>query len=165
MSFLKRFEVWLLLALSVGAIIWVFQTDSGEDGNPEPIAADAPAETGLKILRCTLERDYGNARLDIEMRYRNTSPRPLILLPPDVKLLTAEGKEIAPFILPVEKPAQVAAQTAQDIRLRYWLDKTHLKGPLTLEIRGEKAEVKGTAALDLETLENHKPKSWTGIIP
>jgi len=163
MSFLKRFEVWLLILLSLGASIWVFTTDSDPGlGEQEPIATDAAPEAGLNIHRCTLERDYGNARLDIELRYRNTSPRPLILLPPDVKLLTADGKEVPPFTLPVEKPAQIAAQTAQDVRLRYWLDKSHLQGSLTLEIRGEKAEVKSASPVDLDKLENGKPKTWTG---
>jgi len=163
MSFLKRFEVWLLIVLSLGAAIWVFTTDSDPGlGEPEPIATDAAPEAALKIHRCTLERDYGNARLDIELRYRNTSPRPLSLQPPDVRLLTADGKEVPPFILPVEKPPQIAAQTAQDVRLRYWLDKSHLQGPLTLEIRGEKAEVKSAAPVDLDKLENGKPKTWTG---
>ena len=166
MSFLKRFEVWLLIVLSLAAAIWVFTTDSDSisEGAPEPITAEASAEPALKIHRCTLERDYGNARLDIELRYRNASPRPLILLPPDVKLLTAAGKEVPPFILPVEKPAQIPAQTAQDVRLRYWLDKTHLQGPLTLEIRGEKAEIKSATAIELDTLENHQPKTWTGSV-
>lgn len=168
MSFLKRFEVWLLIILSLAAVIWVFSTDSDSvtqgEGNSESITSETSTEPALKIHRCTLERDYSNARLDIELRYRNASPRPLYLLPPDVKLLTTDGKEVPPFILPVEKPAQIAAQTAQDVRLRYWLDKTHLQDLLTLEIRGEKAEVKSATAINLDTLENHQPKTWTGSV-
>lgn len=165
MSFLKRFEVWLLIVLSLGAAVWVLTMDKADDGNPEPISAEASADVpAIKIHRCTLERDYGNARLDIELRYRNASPRPLFLLPPDVRLLTADGKEVPPFMLATEKAAQIPAQTAQDIRLRYWLEKTHLQGALTLEIRGEKVAVKSAAALDLESLEQKKPKTWTGEI-
>lgn len=167
MSFFKRIEVWVLLLLSIAAAVWVFTTDqkAAEDGNPQSIAeGEVSQEPGLKILRCSLERDYGNARLDIELRYRNASPRPLFLLPPDVRLLTAEGKEVPAFTLATEKAAQIPAQTAQDVRLRFWLEKGHLSGPLTLEIRGEKAEVKSSAAVSLDSLENGKPKSWPGAI-
>ncbi|HEY1081094.1 MAG TPA: hypothetical protein VGE29_02470 [Prosthecobacter sp.] len=167
MSFLKRFEVWLLILLCIGAGAWVFITDREQDGNPESLdpAAAVSTEPAVKILRCTLERDYGNARLDIELRYRNASPRPLILQPPDVRLLTADGKEVPPFVLAVEKFPQIAAQTAQDVRLRYWLDKTQLQGGLTLDIRGATAPVKTQAPLDLESLENRKPKTWFGPLP
>ncbi len=168
MSFLKRFEVWLLIALSLGAAVFVLTSDS-EPALDEKTPSSAASSAGindapLKILRCTLERDYGNARLDIELHYRNTSPRPFTLQPPDVRLLTADGQEVPPFVLPVEKPVQIAAQSAQDLRLRYWLDKAHLQGPLTLDIRGEKAEVKSAGPLDLDKLENGKPKTWSGVI-
>lgn len=167
MHFFKRIEVWLLLILGGGAAVWVLLDTPkvDDDGNPETIPAEAPADSAaLVIHRCTLERDFGNARLDIELRYRNASPRPLILQPPDVRLLTGEGKEVPPFILPVEKPPEIAAQTAQDVRLRFWLEKAHLQGPLKLEIRGATAEVKASKALGLETLENGKPKTWKGAI-
>ncbi len=164
MSFLKRPEIWFLALLSLGLSYWVIRTDDVAEGNPEPISTASTPQSALTIHRCSLERDYGNARLDIELRYRNASPRVLNLLPPDVRLVTAEGREVPPFILPVEKPAQIPAQTAQDVRLRYWLDKSHLQGALKLEIRGDRAEVKSAALLDLETLENGRPKIWMGAI-
>jgi hypothetical protein len=132
-------------------------------GDPQPVEA-AEKSAPLVIHRCTLERDFGNARLDIELRYRNASPRPLILQPPDVKLLTGDGKEVPPFILATEKPPQIAAQTSQDVRLRYWLDKSHLVGTLSLDIRGSTAEVKTAVPLEVEKLENRKPKTWPGSI-
>lgn len=166
MAFFKRIEVWVLLLLGAGAAVWVFLDQPKLDGDPEPIEASetADAETALVIHRCTLKRDYGNALLDIELRYRNASPRTLVLQPPDVKLVTADGKEVPPFILAVEKPPQIAAQTAQSVRLRYWLESTHLSGALTLDIRGSKAEVKSAAPLDLTKLENQKSKTWQGAI-
>jgi len=166
MAFFKRVEVWVLLLLGAVAALWVFLDQPSVEGDPEPIeVSETPsAETALVIHRCTLERDYGNARLDIELRYRNASPRALVLQPPDVKLLTADGKEVPPFVLAVEKPPQIAAQTAQSVRLRYWLESTHLSGALTLDIRGSKAEVKTAAPLDLTKLENQKAKTWQGGI-
>ncbi|MDZ4288970.1 MAG: hypothetical protein U0984_13470, partial [Prosthecobacter sp.] len=128
MKFLQRFEVWLLLLLAAGAAVWVLNSRPSADGNAEPIEESAPLQPAITIHRTTLERDYGNARLDIELRYRNASPRTFILQPPDVRLLSADGKEVPPFILPVEKPPQIGPATAQDVRLRYWLEKKHLQG-------------------------------------
>ena len=119
------------------------------------------ADSPLQLRRCTLERDFGNARLDLEVRYKNASPRPLSMQPPDVRLINAAGKDVPPFILPVERPPTVEAQTTADIRLRFWLEKTDLIGALTLDIRGQRLEVKSATPLDLEKLENKKPRVWT----
>ena len=80
---------------------------------------------------------------------------------PDVRLLNAAGKEVPPFILPVERPPTLEAQATADTRLRFWLEKADLGGSLTLEIRGQKLEVKNSTPFDLEKLENAKPKVWT----
>ncbi len=163
MSSLKRIEVWVLLLLGGGAAIWVFLDKPVVEGDPQPIESPS-SESAMVIHRCTLERDFGNARLDIELRYHNASPRPLILQPPDVKLLTGDGKEVPPFILATEKPPEIAVQTSKDVRLRYWLDKAHLQGTLALDIRGTTAEVKNATPLALEKMENRKPKTWPSSI-
>lgn len=159
MHLFKRFEVWLLLVAGVIAVGWSLQTDSTpvDDGPMAEMKADLP----LQLRRCTLERDFGNARLDLEIRYKNTSPRPLFMQPPDVRLINAAGKDVPPFILPVEKPANIEAQTTSDLRLRFWLEKADLAGALMLDIRGQKLEVKNNSPLDLEKLTNAKPKVWT----
>lgn len=159
MHLLKRFEVWLLLIAGGIAVWWSFQSSpaSVDDGPVAEMRADAP----LQLRRGTLERDFGNARLDLEVRYKNTSPRPLFMQPPDVRLINAAGKDVPPFILPIERPTSIEAQTTSDIRLRFWLEKADLAGPLTLDIRGQKLEVKNSTPFDLEKLENKKPKVWT----
>ncbi|MDB6003271.1 MAG: hypothetical protein JWR15_258 [Prosthecobacter sp.] len=159
MRIFQRFEVWLLLIAGGIAIWWSFSPGPtpAEKGPVAEMNADSP----LQLRRCTLQRDFGNARLDVEVRYKNTSPRPLSMQAPDVRLVNATGKEVPPFILPVERPPSVEAQTTGDIRLRFWLEKADLAGSLTLEIRGQKLEVKNGTALDLEKLENAKPKVWT----
>ncbi len=163
MKLFQRIEVWILLILSLGTIIWVFTMDGGS-GNPESITGTDPSTPAIVVHRTTLERDHGNARLDVELRFRNASPRSLTLQPPDVRLLTVDGKEIPLFTLATERPAQIPPQTAQDIRLRYWLEKSHLQGSLLLDIRGQKVEIKTAAPLDLEKLENRAPKVWQGVI-
>lgn len=162
MHLFKRFEVWLLLLAGGIAVWWSFQsnTSPADDAPVAEMNPDAP----LQLRRCTLERDFGNARLDLEVRYKNTSPRPLYLQPPDVRLINAAGKEVPVFILPTERPTSIEAQTTSDVRLRFWLEKTDLAGPLTLDIRGQTLEVKNTTPLDLEKLENAKPKVWTNAV-
>ncbi len=164
--FYKRIEVWLLILLSGSIALWVMKNRPAMEGDPEAIVvSDAePAADALVIHRCTLERDYGNARLDIELRYRNISPRPLVLQPPDVRLLTTQGKEVPPYILPAEPPPQVPARTAQSVRLRFWLEEAHLQSGLNLEIRGHRAEVKAEPPLPLKDLPNQQSKSWQGSI-
>ena len=157
MRIFQRFEVWLLLIAAGIAILWSFSSAPIPAEESPEMSADAP----LQLRRCTLERDFGNARLDLEVRFKNSSPRPLSMQAPDVRLLNAAGKEVPPFILPIERPPTAEAQTTGDIRLRFWLEKADLTGPLTLEIRGEKLEVKNSTPLDLEKLENKKPKVWT----
>ncbi|MEZ5303828.1 MAG: hypothetical protein R3F11_24770 [Verrucomicrobiales bacterium] len=41
--------------------------------------------------------------------------------------------------------------------LRYWLEKSHLGGPLTLEVLGESAPVKSAEPYDLESIPNSEP--------
>ncbi len=159
MRIFQRFEVWLLLIVGGIAIWWSFEPvqTPAETGPGSEMSADA----ALQLRRSTLERDFGNARLDLEVRYKNSSPRPLSMQAPDVRLVNGAGKDVPPFILPVERPPSIGAQTTGDVRLRFWLEKADLAGPLTLEIRGQKLEVKNGTALDLEKLENAKPKVWT----
>lgn len=159
MRLFQRFEVWLLLIAGGIAVWWSFQSNT-TPAEDDPVAA-MNADAQLQLRRCTLERDFGNARLDLEIRYKNTSPRPLSTQLPDVRLINAAGKDVPPFILPVERPATVEAQSTADLRLRFWLEKAELAGSLTLDIRGQKLEVKNNTPLDLEKLENAKPKVWT----
>ncbi len=163
MKFHQRPEVWILLLGCVLAVGWVLMDSSGDSGLGPAVGPPVTAEEPLRLYRVTLERDYGNARLDIEFRYQNASPRPITLQPPDAKLITSAGAEVPPFILAVSPAPVVAAGTTQDVRLRYWLEEDHLKEGLTLQIRDASVLVKADAPFDLDRLENGKPESWTGI--
>lgn len=165
MNFFKRVEVWVLLLAGAAVSLWVLIPAPEEGAEiPPAFSEEGQKQPALQVLRCTLERDFGNARLDVELRYRNDGPRPLILAPPDARLLSAGDVEVPPFVLPAEKLIEIGARTTQEVRLRYWLDQKHLNGALSLEIRGAKAQVKTAKALPLEKLENRKPKVWQGSI-
>jgi hypothetical protein len=158
----KRIEVILLLLLAVGGAVWVLSGSSNGDVydlDPQVKVGGESAEN--RVQRCTLERDHGNARLDLEFRFQNQKTRKLTLQPPQVRLMTAAGKEVAPFFLPFEPQPEIAAGGSQDVRLRYWLEKSDLQGALILEVQSEKLDVKSAAPFDLEKLKNKEPRSFT----
>lgn len=161
----QRPEIWFLLAAGALAAWWALRDpqpyDAAEARTLEKNSAATPGDAVLRIQRSTLTRDFGNARLDIEFHFENRSQRPLFLQPPDVRLIAGESDEVPVFILPTEKPPRVAEHAAADLRLRFWLEKAHLLGPLRLEIRGQTAQVKTAAPLDLESLTNDQPRTWT----
>lgn len=157
MRFFSRPEVWFLILASGIAAWWALREPKPYATDAAEIAATTAEDATLRIQRCTLTRDFGHARLDIELRFRNTAPRPLFMQPPDVRLLTGDGHEVPPFILPTERPPRVPEKLSADLRLRYWLEKEHLAGALRLDVRGQSVEVKAPTPFDLEKLENDKP--------
>lgn len=160
MHFLKRIELWVLLAIIVAGLVWVFTSGgddedaAGEDGTSSVEDPGAP----LKLHRCILERDYGNARLDLELRVRNDKPEKLVLQAPKVKLVTDKGREVQSFFLPFDPVPEVAANSTLDVQLRYWLEASDLQSALTLEVDGKTLPVKGAKALDLNAMKNGEEK-------
>lgn len=162
MKFPRRAELWLLFALVVAGLIFVFASRKGGDDSAGPggTGTAAPSEERpLKLHRCVVERDYGNARLDIDLQLRNDTAEALALQPPKVRLLAAKGREIPPFFLPFEKQPEIPAHTSQVVQLRYWLDASDLQGALELEVDRRIVEVKGAKPFDLATLKNGEKKA------
>ena len=152
MAFFKRVEVWVLLLLSGGVAVWVLSGDGNADLPPAWTVAEPSSNEPVLTLRgCTLERDYGNARLDLRVKVRNTTIRPLMLRPPMVKLLAGDEVEVALFFLPAEMPPDVAAGRTSEVVLRYWLQEAELKQPLVLVVNddGDPMGFKVTTPLDL----------------
>ena len=161
-NFFKRIEVIILLLLAAGGAAFVLLSDhgspdAGAPDEPPPPAGGAGASETDQLHRITIERDFGNARLDLEVRVVNRGTSKLVLQPPLVRLLTGDGREAPPFFLPFNPPAEVPAGSAQTVRLRYWLERADLNGALRLAIADESLEVKSAAPFDLDTLENKKP--------
>ncbi|HSI62607.1 MAG TPA: hypothetical protein VLE43_05795 [Candidatus Saccharimonadia bacterium] len=168
MNLFKRVELWVLLAVVLGGLVWVFT--SGPADEDEAATDSPPRKTGtvvkgdpakpLQVHRSILERDYGNARLDIEVRIQNAGKEKLVLQPPHVRLLTGSGREIPGFFLPFEPQPEIASGTTQDVQLRYWLEKKDLQEALTLEVNGLQAKVKGAQPFDLEALKSKEQKTF-----
>lgn len=163
----KRIEVIILLLLAVGGAAFVLLTNRGGDADadlheaPSPVGSLADSDSH-QLHRITLERDFGNARLDLEVRVVNRGESKLVLQPPRVKLVTTSGRTVPPFFLPFDPPQEVPAKSAQTVKLRYWLERADLSGGLKLAIGDDQLDVKSSASFDIETLENKRPAVLSG---
>lgn len=160
MRWYQRIELWFLAAVVAGVLFFVLGSGAPDDAAATRDERDAKTETGTVIHRRTLERDHGNARLDLDISHTNTTDARLPMQPPAVRLMTGAGREVPPFFLPFNPPPEIAAGTRQEVWLRYWLEKEDLAGVLELEVEGRKVPVKSAAPFDLETLENKKPRNF-----
>jgi hypothetical protein len=161
MQFLKRIELWILLIALVAGLFFVFKSKPQEDsGSTDTASTSTTDNTPLKIHRCVLSRDYGNAQLDLEVRVRNDSPDKLVLQSPKAKLLTEKGREVPSFFLPFQPQPEVPAKSTQDVQLRYWLDAADLNSALKLEVGGNTVAVKSSKAFDLNTLKNTEKRTF-----
>lgn len=156
----QRVEVWVLLVLAAGATAFVFLTSQDENEREPAVTNAEPArpDARLEVRGATLERDFGNARLDLKVHLTNKRASKVTMINPVVRLLNAKGSEVPAFVLPVEPPPEVPPQTTADVLLRFWLEKEDLAGKLTLEVDGEQAEVKSGTPFDLEKIKNAEPK-------
>jgi hypothetical protein len=156
----RRIELWLLFAVVGAGLIFVFASRHRDEepagGGTSASSDDAP----LKLHRCVIGRDYGNARLDIELRIQNAGNDKLLLQPPKARLLAAKGREIPGFYLPFEQLPEVPPKTTQDVQLRYWLEAADLQGALKLEVDGRAIEVKSAKPVDLNSLKNGEQKTF-----
>ena len=160
MSLLKRVELWVLLAIAVAGIIFAFRSKHHEDdqGAGESTAGTTVNDAPLVLHRCVLKRDYGTARLDIELKVRNDDTKKLIMQSPDVKLITGKGRETPGFYLAFEPPPEIPANSTQDVKVRYWLTAEDLQGTLTFDVKGQKLQVKGGTVFDLNSVPNLEEK-------
>ena len=159
MQALKRIELWVLLAVIVAGLVWVFSSGGDDEDAGDPsIATATDAGLPLKIHRCVLERDYGNARLDIELRIRNDSAEKLVMQSPKVRLVTGKGREVASFFLPFDPVPEVAAGSSQDVQLRYWLEAADVQESLSLEVAGKTVPVKSAKPFDLNAMKSGDKK-------
>ncbi|MDH4476685.1 MAG: hypothetical protein QE274_09425, partial [Verrucomicrobiaceae bacterium] len=146
------------------AVLFWALSPTGDEGGWEAgsVSGEVVAGGRVTMLGGAVERDYGNARLDLEVRVRNEGVHPLVMKAPKVRLMAGE-REVPTFFLPAERLPEVAAKTTSEVTLRFWLEAADLKGALVLDVEGEKVPVKSAAVFDLTTLENGKPRAVRGV--
>jgi hypothetical protein len=153
----KRTEFWVVVLAAATAAVWALKPPT----EPPPLAAaelpvDGPQRGTIELLAVSIERDHGNARLDLLVRGRNHGMHPLDLSPPTTRLMTANGREVPPFILPGAPLPAIAPATTSEVVLSYWAEAEDLLGALNLSCNGVSLPVKDAQQLDLETLENQR---------
>lgn len=159
MAWMKRFEIWLVLLLALIGLAWVLWFNPTRDEFDEEVLGDndsavAQVEEDLSLRRLVAKRDYGNVRLDIDLKVRNPKPEKLVMSPPKVRLLAGEGREVPGFFLPFEPLPEVSPNSTQEVQLRYWLEEKDLKGTLELQVDGQKLLIKDSASVEIESLKN-----------
>ncbi|MBL9153437.1 MAG: hypothetical protein JNK37_13165 [Verrucomicrobiales bacterium] len=151
MAFFKRIEVWVLLLLSVGAIVWVLWSeqvqDREEDEAPAPAASHEAASTAagrFAIDGRWLSRE--GEHLILTVRVKRQAAGEAIPLDDDCsRLLTEAGDSVSRFFLPFDAAAVLAGESGAFTDLRYWLPVGQADGRLWLEIDGERLPAKEIA--------------------
>jgi len=160
-SMTKRIEFWILIALTVIGIVWVLRPGTA----PQVNDLDGSDQSALIVKRSSLERDFGNARLDLELRIRHDGIQPLLLKPPSLRLLAGPDgqREVPLFFLPGEPLPQVSPRSTSAVTLRYWLEASDLEGPLWIDWEGTRVPVKSTQPFPLDQLQNRQIRHFNGI--
>lgn len=148
----KRADFWLLLLLvgGVGAYL-AFQ------GKPVVPGRDA---TRFSVEEMTLKRDYGNFLATFRVEYDNREGETFD--PVTGAKLLAEGERAIPgYFVATDIRTPVPAGDQAELTLKYWLEASDLSGPLTLEIQGERLEVKSATPFDGKaSVENQATRSF-----
>lgn len=156
----------LVLAAGVaGVVLW----SGGEPGEGARLAQEEQAAEAdgprFEIRGIELERDFGNARLTIDVLFENRRPSALILQPPDVLLLAGSGdevEEVPDFWLATQPRERIPGRETGRAQLRFWLEARHLQGPLVLVIGTHERTVKTEDPVDLSDFENGRKVSVRG---
>jgi hypothetical protein len=180
MKIFLRIEVLFLLVLAAAGGVWVLFSDKpnmpdvdkpkvvATSDDPGKGTSDDPGKGTTLVRRCRLERDFGNARLDVDLRVTNPHTKQLLLAPPALRLINAKGEDVPAYFLPTEPPPELPAKSTSEVKMRFWLEALDVKGPLVLEVDGQRFDIKSATPLDLETMKNAEPQEmpvggdWTG---
>jgi hypothetical protein len=127
MKLFKRVGFWVLLALVVAALIFVF----------------SKPKLGTEIFTIediTLRQDYSNYEMVIRVSYDNKTDQEINTA--ESAALLAEGdRKIPAFFLAIAPPPKIPANKRTKIDLKYWLEADDLKGPLWLDILGSRVQL------------------------
>jgi hypothetical protein len=149
MAIFKRFEVWLLLVLSiagVGYVLWSENQADGDDGadsgpiKSDPVEVVEEAARQFEVREIRTVADGNNHVIEIELLGRNDSGDPKELTPPEVRLLAKyegdeEESELPSFFLPFDPPPTLAPNGESIVTLKYWLEPRFGKSNPSLTLR------------------------------
>jgi len=165
MTFFKRIEVWVLLALAVAVVVAVMRMDQADDGvrmgsgtEVAHVAGEGQggdqtmaAATRNRIESLRLERDGDFAVVEVVVKVEAAA------LAENARLVREDGSEVEEFFVPFRAgmAAPVTSLEGEDRRsLLFWADRQALAGAMFLEIDGERLPVKAADGFDLDSIDD-----------
>ena len=117
----------------------------------------AVSASTFTVKSLTAERSGDHLHLTLTAQVKNPGAEVLTLSAAAVKLMTADGRAVEPFIAPGLEPAVIAPGSEAEAATHWWLAAADLAGALTFDISGARAEVKSAAAFALDLLPESRP--------
>jgi len=130
-TILKRFEIWLLLALVAAGLWWSFQVKPINEtvatkpltAQPDEITEVAPVDsTLLEVRKVSLTPLDKGTIVELTLLGRSGTDEPVSLGTDSVELLTTEGEGIHRFFTPFDPDPMLAADEKSLVTLKYWLN-------------------------------------------
>lgn len=133
-------------------------TACGPDAPSKGKPGAAAATSGGMVKSILAERSGNNLHLTLTAQVKNSGAGPLTLAPPAVQLW-AGAKAMEPFIAPGLEPAVIPAGGEMEGATHWWVSAGDLSGGLTLEMGGQRVEVKSGSPFALDLLPERKAVS------
>jgi hypothetical protein len=130
-TILKRFEIWLLLALVIAGIWWAFQAETMEVAATVPNQATPGQVPGnevesndsslLEVKNVQLSPTEQGTVIELTLFGRSGTEDPVTLGAENVELLTSEGEDVHRFYLPFDPDPMLSAEEKSLVKLNFWL--------------------------------------------
>ncbi len=147
MAILKRFEIWLLLGLMVGALVFALKSDPlqglagdepDEEAKPNEIAVQATevdtekqpeTEAVFSIEKVTVTPTQQGKIVDLTLlgQAEGTDSVDFNADVDVITVMTESGDEVERFFLPFPQPAVMDADEPSMVSLKYWLRDSNAK--------------------------------------
>ncbi len=134
---LKRFEIWVLLALVVAALWWALSLDptdpaTGLVDSTTPVGAADSTTDGqataedtatalLQVQSIAVDALDSGSVLEVTLLGRSGTDSAVELTADTIELLNSAGDQINRFFLPFDQPPSLDATEPSLVVLRYWL--------------------------------------------
>lgn len=180
MNVFKRIEVWILLVLTAAGLVFVLLSrqeelakrgpgtrDVGGEGLPVPAANPAPAQAAafepggqLEVAGVRVNRSGREYLTEVEFSYDNPSEKPLRTFE-EAKLITSSGEALPAFFLAfTEPPPELPAKQRSDATVRFLLHSEDIIGELTLDVGGQRKQIKSARSFDPEAIASRGSRSF-----
>jgi len=159
LAILKRFEIWLLLAVVAAIFFYAGQSpdseaDAPEDSPDDPVVVsgdesdsggdetgDRSESEGLRVENIDLRPSQGGSVLEVTLLGRSRTGEPATVDESSLMVRTAEGEPVPHFFEPFRRTAVLSGKEESMATVRLWLESP--TEAIRLEFQGEeiKAEL------------------------